>query len=295
MMPGGDDRLAASTLMGGALVATFFAFLLTVSNSLALGLMLGANDSEEPISIEADEGIEWQQANQLYVARGDARATKGEVTLSGDELTAHYRPDDAGGTEIWRIEARGNVRISSPTEFATGDLGIYDVDSAILVLTGQNLVFQTPTERITARESLEYWEEKNMAVARGQALAVQGDKELRADILSAQLREGDEGSLEIYRLEAFGNVEVITGSEVARAEYGDYDVESGVATLRGSVKITKGQNQLNGEYAEVDLNSGISRMLAGPGTPGGKQRVHGLLTPQAERKNEAVTTTNPSE
>ena len=142
------------------------------------------------------------------------------------------------------------------------------------MLTGRTVRFETPTESIVAHKSLEYWEKKKLAVARGRAVAIQDDKELRADVLSAHLREDEAGNLEIYRVEAFGNVVVTTATEVLQAQYGDYDVESGIASLSGSVKITRGQNQLNGERAEVDLNRGVSRLLGGEGG------VTGLLTPR---------------
>ncbi|MBO6784430.1 MAG: hypothetical protein JJ899_14340, partial [Alphaproteobacteria bacterium] len=64
-----------------------------------------------PIQIEADDGIEWQRSNQLYLARGNARASQGGVRVEADELIAHYRPNAAGENEIYRINANGNVRI----------------------------------------------------------------------------------------------------------------------------------------------------------------------------------------
>jgi lipopolysaccharide export system protein LptA len=246
-----------------------------------LNSTFGSSGSGEPLVIEAQEGIEWQQSNQIYIARGAARATKGEVTVAAETLIAHYREIEGGGTEIWRIEATGAVRITTPQETATGDKGIYDIDQGVLVLTGREVSFATPTERITATQSMEYWEGRGLAVARGDAVAIQDDKRLRGDVLSAHLKEDADGKLKIYRVEAFGNVEVKSETEIVRAQYGDYNLESGIATLTGSVKITNGQNQLNGDYAEVDLNTGISRLLARPNTATGESgQVHGIFVPK---------------
>jgi len=131
-------------------------------------------------------------------------------------------------------------------------------------------------EEITARQSLEYWEEKRMAVARGEAVAVRADERLRADVLVAYFREGEGGELEMYRLEAFRDVHISTPTGILRADYGNYDIESSIVTLTGSVKITRCNTQLNGEYAEMNLNTGVSRLLSGPGTEGG-QPVQGLF------------------
>jgi lipopolysaccharide export system protein LptA len=69
--------------------------------------------------------------------------------------------------------------------------------------------------------------------------------------------------------------------EIVRAEYGTYNVETGIATLTGSVKITRGNNQLNGARARVNLNTGVSSIL------GGANGVRGYLSPEqmGKRKN----------
>ncbi|HZB92849.1 MAG TPA: hypothetical protein VE397_15490, partial [Stellaceae bacterium] len=63
------------------------------NNSNGFGLGLTSNDDNgKPIEIEADDGIEWQQNNRVYIARGNAKATRGQTTVFADTLTAFYRP-----------------------------------------------------------------------------------------------------------------------------------------------------------------------------------------------------------
>ncbi|MBI3452104.1 MAG: hypothetical protein HY057_04595 [Rhodospirillales bacterium] len=119
------------------------------------------------IEIVAKDGIEWQRETRRYIARGEARATQGDTSIFADMLIAYYREKPEGGTEIFRYEAKGNTRIATPTQTAIGDDGVYDIDAAVIVLTGRNLKLTTPNETITARDSLEYWEARRMAVARG--------------------------------------------------------------------------------------------------------------------------------
>ena len=100
---------------------------------------------------------------------------------------------------------------------------------------------------------------------------------------------GDTGSLELRRIEAFGNVRITTPLERARGNHGIYYADRELATLDGDVKITREENQLNGQYAEVNLKTGISRLLPGPpgtaaGTSGGK--VRGLLVPKRKPQTE---------
>lgn len=244
-----------------------------------------------PIEIFADDGIEWQQERSVVVARGNARAIRGDVEVTADVLSAYYREAAAtGDSEIWRVEADGNVKIITPSETAYAHKGIYDVDSGILVLrTGGK---DTETVRVvgkngdlTAREQMEFWEEKQMFVARGGAQAVQGDRKVSADVLVAYLDRTAEGEDRVERVEAFDDVVITTPAETVRAERGVYRVDDGIAAMLGGVKITRGSNQLNGCSAEVNLNTGISKLF---GCPEGAQRgqVEGLILPGKESGNE---------
>ena len=148
------------------------------------------------------------------IARGDAKAIRGAVTVQADRLTAWYRKkaataagdrkppatqqasiglgSDPGseGNEIYRLQADGNVRIFTQTDKAEGDRATYDLDQAVLVMTGRNLKLTTPNDVLTARDDLEYWPQKHMAVARGNAVVVTNDaKRVAADTLVAYMHD----------------------------------------------------------------------------------------------------------
>lgn len=240
-----------------------------------------------PIEIFADGGIEWQQDRSVVVARGNARAIRGDVEVAADVLSAYYREAATGENEIWRVEADGNVKIITPSETAYAQKGIYDVDSGILVLRTRGRDAETvrivgKNGDLTAHEQMEFWEEKQMFVARGDAEAVQGDRKVRADVLVAYLDRGADGESRVQRVEAFDDVMITTPAETVRAERGVYRVDDGIAAMLGGVKITRGSNQLNGCSAEVNLNTGISKLF---GCPEGAQRgqVEGLILPGKEQ------------
>jgi lipopolysaccharide export system protein LptA len=242
------------------LAAALLAGVPGVAHSQGIGLPDQSRDT--PIEILADEGIEWQQKNQAYIARGNAKARQGDVTVRGDTLTAYYHKGAGGGTEIWRIDAEGDVRITTPRQTAFGTKGVYDVERGIFVLTGAPRLI-SGTEKISAAQSLEFWEKKSLAVARGNALAIREDKRLRADVLTAHFVTGRDGKSEMNRVEAFDNVVVSSPREIVRASRGVYNTKTGIIVLRGGVKITRGDDQLNGAVAEVNLNTGVSRMMSG--------------------------------
>lgn len=292
--PGVTARLAQ---IGAALA------LMVAGAADAQGLNLN-KDSGQPVEINADQGIEWRRDDNIYIARGNASAKQGDVTVHADTLTAHYHPVEGGGTDIYQLDAVGNVVITSANGTANGDNGVYDVDNALMVLKGHALKMVSEDYTVTARDSLEYWDNKQMAVARGNAVVVNQDKRLSGSIVTAyftqsesQSKSGGNGSgqgkksggqgkaggdqqQKIRRIEAFENVRISSPGQIAVANTGVYDVESGIATLYGSVKITREDNQLNGEYGEVNLNTGVSRMLSGPPGSTGPRPVHGLFSPK---------------
>ncbi len=205
-----------------------------------------------PVSVTARDGIDWNQGAQIVVARGDARAIRGDVTVTADELVAHYRKkavpagtparppkplapvqmdtsapggaapdaaasgtgasgsgavdaagavadaaaapkpggatpgigDDTGANEIFRLEALGHVHIFTATDQAWGDHATYDIDQAVLVLTGSGLKLVTPQDVLTARDAMEYWSARHMAVGRGDAVVTTNDqRRVQADVL----------------------------------------------------------------------------------------------------------------
>lgn len=296
------------------------------------------------VEVTASDGIEWRQNEQVVIARGNARAVKDGVTVDADRLLARYRPQPGragtaaaastpspaaggatraaspatpgrepglgGSNEIWRLEAEGNVRINTQTDTARGDRAVYDVDQAVLVLSGRNLGLTSGQQDISARDSLEYWSQRRMAVARGNALVVDRaeNRRITADTLVAyflddpaaapgagpqparaapaaaprvQTPSGRDvpGAGKLDRVEAFGNVEIRTPTEVVRGSRGVYSAATGMARLLGEVRITRGDNQVNGTEAIVNMRTGVARLVSAPGA-----RVQGLVMPQQQQQ-----------
>jgi len=242
---------------------TFFIIMMAIvfsasHSAQAQSINFGSGDT--PIEIDADNGIEWQQDGLVFVARGNARAIRGEVKILADELRAYYRQTSKGGTEIWRLDAIGTVRIKSAEGTAYGDQAVYDVDNSVLTITGRNLRLISGEDWITATDQLEYWEKKQMAVARGNAVSKRANKKLNAMVLAAYFRKNKTNKMRIYRIDAFDAVKIRTGEDEASSDRGVYNVESGIATLKGNVKIVRENNVLKGCTADVNLNTGISRL-----------------------------------
>lgn len=313
-----------------ALAAFFLAFALaTAAPAVAQPLDLSQGG---PITVTALGNIEWRQNQQEVIARGDARAIRGAVTVTADELVAHYRPkpnanaaknaaagkDQAGAgsgegalgaEEIYRLVAIGDVHIFTATDQAFGDHAVYDTDEAVLVLTGRHLKLTTPNDVLTARDDIEYWPQKHMAVARGDAVVVTNDgRRLSADTLvaytnpasgptttpgavtpasaaTAKSASSSKGAASsdallsggsVKRIEAFGHVTVRTTSATVTGDRGVYVPSTQIALIVGNVHITRGQNQLNGARGVIDMKTGVADLLSEPG-----RRVQGLVVPNS--------------
>jgi lipopolysaccharide export system protein LptA len=281
-----------------------------------------------PVTVTALGGIDWDQKNQTVTAHEQARAVRGDTTVDADVLIAHYRkkatpppkpgdpppkptpvsatpnttpggPDDTGSNEIYRLNAEGHVHMFTPTDQAWGDHAVYDIDQAVLVLTGHGLRLTTPNDVLTARDSLEYFSAKHMAVARGDATANSNDgRRIVGDTLvgytvdpyapppakgeapkpalakpKAAGSDSDQPG-KLQRVEAYGHVILTTPTEIVTGDRGVYIPDTGLARVVGHVHVTRGENQLNGAAAIVNMKTGIATMTQAPG-----RRVQGLVVP----------------
>ncbi len=239
-----------------------------------------------PVTIEADDGIEWRQDKKVYIARGNATVTRGTITLRAAVLTAHYRGKSGkgkslggamtkAGSNIYRVTAAGNVRITDGDKIITGGFGVYNLDTGVFILTGGKIMMKTASQLITATGKLEYRSRDKTAIVEGNAVAIQDDKKVSADRFVATFQDGPDGKLQVKQVIAEGNVVITTKTEVVSANRATYNHQSGIAEMIGNVKLTRGDSQLNGDRAVVNLKTGVSRLLARRG--GG--RVRGLFIP----------------
>lgn len=87
---------------------------------------------------------------------------------------------------------------------------------------------------ITADETLEWRRNDTQFIARGAALAKQGDASVAAETLTADYRKGATSSMEIYKLSADRNVVLKSGANTAYGDQGEYDLDKSLAILTGN-------------------------------------------------------------
>ena len=254
------------------------------AEAVAGGLDLASGSKDMPIEITADNGIEWEKNREILIASGNAKASRGGITVLAEVLRAYYRKKTTGGTDLYRLDAAGGVKIFSDTESMEGQTAVLDFEQAILKVDGKKVIYKAGPDTITANQQMEYWERQKMAVARGNAVAIHKGKTLRADVLKALLRKNKTGRSEVYVIEAFNNVLIVSGKDRLSSDSAIYMLDSSIATLKGNVSIVRENNILNGDLAEINLKTGISKLLTvdSVGSRKERKRIRGLIYPHRQ-------------
>ena len=132
------------------------------------------HDSALPIEITADR-LEVVQPERVAIFTGQVDAVQGDMVLSADQLRVYYNAENQeagsavpGGSSIRRIEAEGNVFLSSPEQTAQGKTGVYDVAGDQLTLQGS--VVLTQGDDVIRGDRLEV----ELASGRSRVLAAEG-------------------------------------------------------------------------------------------------------------------------
>lgn len=245
----------------------------TGAHAQGVGLMTG---SKQPVTIEATNGVEWRQKDQLYLARGNATAVQGKTRIRAKTLAAHYRKTKSGN-QIWKVTANNDVTITTEKETITAQKAVYIVETGVFTLTGNNLKMVTEKQTVTATDRIQYNSKTKIAHVVGNATVIEDKKKVQASRFIAYMEQGKDGKTALRKVDAVGSVTITTETEVLRGDRGDYNGQTKIATLTGNVKLTRGDNQLNGEKAVVDLNTGVSRMVG---------KVRGVFIPREGEEKE---------
>ncbi len=159
----------------GAVTATGLAFMSLGQMPLwAQQTNFGVNLSggKEPVELNADN-LEMRDKDGVAIFTGNVSVVQGDRILRTSKLIVHYAkaPDDAnkdksatasdasdqgkgdaatktaaagagglGSTGVEKMEASGKVYIKTATQVATGDEGIFDGKSKLMVLTGKRVI-----------------------------------------------------------------------------------------------------------------------------------------------------------
>jgi lipopolysaccharide export system protein LptA len=202
-----------------------------------------------PLEITADSALEWNQTAKTYVARGNALAQQGDLSVKGDVLTTEYAGANNSTSDLTKVTAKGHVVLTSQSDVATGDLAVYDLVAGTVELSGK---------------------------AGSRPKVTKGKDTLEADNIVVTLK-----GQTLERAEAAGAVLITTsGEQKASGDKGIYTSATNIAELVGNVKIMQGFNWLEGDYAKMNLTTKVSTITGQKNRP----RVKGIFYPSSGKK-----------
>jgi len=143
-----------------------------------------------------------------------------------------------------------------------------------------------PIEIVSDR--LEAYNEKRMVVFSGNAVATQGARTIRSDVLTLYYKEGKktapkpagepEGPGELERVEAKGHVTISEGDRIVTGEEAVYDQDAQKITMTGNAVMREGANIIRGDRVVVflDENRGVVEGTA-------NKRVTATIYPEEQK------------
>ena len=108
---------------------------------------LKGHNSNAPVDVTADR-LDVQDRADRAIFAGNVKVRQDELTLNTARLTIAYT--SSGGVQIKRLDASGGVTVQSPSETATGSVGIYDLDRKLITLV-VNVVLQRSGSQINGQ------------------------------------------------------------------------------------------------------------------------------------------------
>jgi lipopolysaccharide export system protein LptA len=146
---------------------------------------------------------------------------------------------------------------------------------AAAVAQGANVAFgavkadpSLPVE-VTA-DNLDVNQEDGSAEFTGNVFISQGEMRLSAKRVLVIYEQEKSG---IQRMEATGDVVLVSGPDAAQADRADYTIETGVIVMTGDVLLTQGQNTVTSNEMVVNLVTGTAQMAG---------RVKTILKPEGD-------------
>jgi lipopolysaccharide export system protein LptA len=111
------------------------------SSSRLSGLKLSG---DQPIQIESDK-LEVRETDSVAIFTGNVSVTQGPTVMKSGRMTVYYAKDGAGSAatgsaNIDKLEVDDKVYVKSNNQVATGDKGVFDMKTEVLVLSGNEVV-----------------------------------------------------------------------------------------------------------------------------------------------------------
>ena len=229
-----------------------------------------ANESLNQFSVEADKSIEYFEKQRIYVASGNARALKGNLSINAEKITAFIGKTQK--TNMTDIEATGNVIIINNNTVAKSDFAKYNFKNKIIILKGKSQSVEAKKFKLESKKYISFDDQNKVANSEGDVkLFLSGPISIFAKKMKANF---DKVKNTLITASAYSNVKIQTNLETITCNSAKYDTKTNLISLDGNVVIKKGNNLLSGEKGYMNLKTRKSRIESGK-----SKRVKGVFKP----------------
>ncbi|MBS0185465.1 MAG: hypothetical protein JSS34_03855 [Proteobacteria bacterium] len=254
----------------------FLPFLLLVMCFLGSQVQISwASTSEvEPIHIESDQ-MNYDMKQDTAEAVGSAWAIQGDKKIEADRFIVKFQENklsssslDKASKSVQEIMATGHVHIISSTEEIIGTSAIYNINTQILIVFGDNILLTSPKGSVRAHKSLSYDQKTQKVIALGNVDVIAENYAMNAPKISVHFKKtaqahphNSQESLILNSLKAEGGVVLKSQNYISESNQANYSALTGIVDLIGNVKITDGKNIFEGPCGEYNEKTGKSRLV----------------------------------
>ena len=236
-----------------------------------------------PIHINADQ-MEYNMIDGTATAKGHAVAQQGDYRLDASLFVVKLGENKSASSKkegLQKIQAFGDVHLSSLKEEIFGESAVYEMEKEILTVFGHPVTLISEKGRLSAQDRISYNIQKKKAVAFGDVHITGEGNEMIAPKVTAYFESpsAQKETLNLHRVYAEGGVFIKSQGFVAQSEEANYFVETGDVNLTGNVKISDGENIFEGPCGSYNQKTKKSQLVpcSSAQSIGKKGRVKALL------------------
>tara|TARA_B100000242_G_scaffold182687_1_gene131174 strand:+ start:355 stop:1122 length:768 start_codon:yes stop_codon:yes gene_type:complete len=229
-----------------------------------------ANENINQFKVEADKSIEYFEKQKIYVASGNAKASKGNFSLEAEKIKAFM--GETNTSNISDIEATGNVFIKNEDTIAKSDFARYDFYKKFILLKGNSQSIKSKKFKLQSNRFISFDDINKIAKSEGDVkLILSGPISISSKRINANFNKVDNT---LVSASAQGNVKIKTKSETITCNSAKYNNKTDIITLKGNVTIKRDNSVLTGETGYMNLKTRKSKIESSR-----SNRVKGIFKP----------------
>ena len=229
-----------------------------------------AYENPNQFEVEADKSIEYFEKQKIYVALGNAKASKGNFSIEADKITAFM--GNTKNSDITYLEATGNVIIIDQDTIAKSNFARYNFKEKIIILKGNSQSIEAKAFKLQSKKIISFNDIQKIATSEGDVkLVLSGPVSIFSKRIDAKF---DKINNNLISASAKGNVKIETKSETITCNSAKFNNKTNLISLEGNVIIKKDKSILTGEKGYMNLNTQISKIESSQ-----SKRVKGVFSP----------------